>query len=177
MDQPARQNVATVRAPSQAVVSLSREFSSVLVNEEAAGIGRTVAQIVRGDGWHEAKASLVLIESLRAWLGADAVQPLGFYADGTGPVEVVGKVGKYYVTTHGIETEDNLLVNACQRHRARFSQSRFDEINLSQPNTRFTMGTPARPAGHRAYGRAAERGDRSRDRPGRPGRLTKPIPG
>jgi hypothetical protein len=150
VDQPDRQNVATVRAPSQAVVSLSREFRAVLVNEEAAGIGRIVAQIVRGDGWHEAKASLVLIEAVRGWLGADAVQPLGFFADGTGPVSVVGKVGKYYLTGHGIESEDDLLVNACQRHRARFSQSHFEEMDLSQPNPRFTMGTPV-------AGRAAER--------------------
>jgi hypothetical protein len=142
VDQPDRQNVATAKGPSQAVQSLNREFRAVLVNEEAAGIGRTVAQIVRGDGWHEAKASLVLIESVRAWLGGDAVQPLGFYADGTGPVEIVGKVGNYYLTGHGIETEEDITVNCCQRHRARFSQSRLEEVNLSQPNPRLTMGSP-----------------------------------
>ena len=139
MDQ---QNVATVRGPSQAVQSLNREYSSVLVSEEAAGIGRTVAQIVRGDGWHEAKASLVLVESLRLWLGPDAVQPLGFYAGGTGPVEILGKVGKFYLTGHGIDTDEDVLVNCCQRHRARFSGSYFEEVDLAKPNPRLTMATP-----------------------------------
>ena len=143
VDQPDRQqSVTTVKGPSQAVTSLNREFLSVLVNEEVAGIGRAVAQIVRGDGWHEAKASAVLVAAVIGWLGADAVQPLGFYANGTGPVEVVGKVGKYYITGHGIENEDDLTVNACQRHRARFSQSRLEDMDLGQPNTRFTMGMP-----------------------------------
>jgi hypothetical protein len=143
VDQPDRQqSVTTVKGPSQAVVSLNREFLAVLVNEEVAGIGRAVAQIVRGDGWHEAKASAVLVAAVIGWLGADAVQPLGFYANGTGPVEVVAKVGKYYVTGHGIETEDDLTVNACQRHRARFSQSRLEDMDLGLPNTRFTMGSP-----------------------------------
>ena len=143
VDQPDRQQTATtVKGPSQAVTSLNREFLSVLVNEEVAGIGRAVAQIVRGDGWHEAKASAVLAAAVVGWLGADAVHPLGFFANGTGPVEVVSKVGRYYVTGYGIETEDDLTVNACQRHRARFSQSRLEEMDLGQPNTRFTMGSP-----------------------------------
>jgi hypothetical protein len=143
VDQPDhQQSVSTVKGPSQAVTSLNREFLSVLVNEEVAGIGRAVAQIVRGDGWHEAKASAVLVAAVIGWLGADAVQPLGFYANGTGPVEVVAKVGRYYLTGHGIENEDDLTVNACQRHRARFSQSRLEDMDLGQPNTRFTMGSP-----------------------------------
>ena len=143
VDQPAQQqNVTAARAPSQAVISLNREFQAVLANEEVAGIGRAVAQIVRGDGWHEAKASAVLVASVVGWLGRDAVYPLGFYANGTGPVEIVAKVGRYYVTGYGIENEDDITVNACQRHRARFSQSRFEDMDLGQPNTRFTMGSP-----------------------------------
>jgi hypothetical protein len=143
LDQPDRQqNPAAVKAASQAVASLNREFLSVLVSEEAAGIGRAVAQIVRGDGWHEAKASAVLVEALVAWLGSGAVTAIGFYANGTGPVEVVGKVGQYFITGHGIESEDDVTVNCCQRHRARFSQSRLDGIDLSVPMARFTMGSP-----------------------------------
>jgi hypothetical protein len=143
VDQPDSQNVATARAPSQAVTSLKREFSAVLVSEEAAGIGRTVAQIVRGDGWQEAKSSLVLIEAIRQWLGPDAVQPLGFFANGTGPVEIIGKISGFYLSGHGIDTEEDVLVNCCQRHRgARFSQSYFQEVALDQPNPRMTMGTP-----------------------------------
>jgi hypothetical protein len=137
-----QQNVTTAKGPSQAVTSLNREFRAVLVNEEVAGIGRAVAQIVRGDGWHEAKASAVLVAAVVSWLGPDAVHPLGFYANGTGPVEVVAKIGRYYITGHGIENEDDLTVNACQRHRARFSQSRLEDMDLGQPNTRFTMGSP-----------------------------------
>ena len=143
VDQPDRQqNTVTARGPSQAVASLNREFQSVLVSEEAAGIGRAVAQIVRGDGWHEAKASAVLVEALAVWLGSDAVRPIGFFANGTGPVEVVARVGHYFVTGHGIENEDDLTVNCCQRHRARFSQSRLEDLDISIPNTRFTMGSP-----------------------------------
>lgn len=143
VDQPDRQlNTVTARGPSQAVTSLNREFQSVLVSEEAAGIGRAVAQIVRGDGWHEAKASAVLTEALVVWLGSEAVRPIGFFANGTGPVEIVAKVGHYFVTGHGIENEDDLTVNCCQRHRARFSQSRLEDLDISIPNTRFTMGSP-----------------------------------
>ena len=112
VDQPDRQlNTVTARGPRQAVTSLNREFQSVLVSEEAAGIGRAVAQIVRGDGWHEAKASAVLTEALVVWLGSEAVRPIGFFANGTGPVEIVAKVGHYFVTGHGIENEDDLTVN------------------------------------------------------------------
>lgn len=104
-------------------------------------IGRAVAQIVRGDGWQEAKSSAVLVASVVGWLGPEAVHPLGFHANGTGPVEVVAKVGNYYFTGHGIESEDDLMVNCCQRHRARFSQSHFEELDLAEHNPRFTMGS------------------------------------
>jgi hypothetical protein len=142
VDQPDRQQQATsAKGPAQAVKSLNREFRSVLVSEEAAEIGRAVAQIVRGDGWYEAKASAVLVSAIVAWLGREAVQPLGFYANGTGPVEVVAKVGDFIISAHGIETEDDLTRNACERHRARYSQSRLDDMDLGNPNSRFTMGT------------------------------------
>ena len=143
VDQPDRQqNAVTAKGANQAVASLNREFLAVLVSEEAAGIGRAVAQIVRGDGWHEANASAVLVEALIAWLGRDAVAPTGFYANGTGPVEVIARVGNYYITGHGIESQDDLTINCCQRHRARFSQSRLEDLDLSIPSTRFTKGTP-----------------------------------
>jgi hypothetical protein len=143
VDQPDRQqNVMTAKGPSQAIASLNREFLAVLVSEEAAEIGRAVAQIVRGEGWHEAKASAVLVEALVAWLGPSAVQPLGFYANGTGPVEIVARVGHYFITGHGIENEQDLTINCCQRHRARFSQSRLEDLDLAVPNTRFTMRSP-----------------------------------
>ncbi|MGD0247628.1 MAG: hypothetical protein ABSB75_01100 [Candidatus Limnocylindrales bacterium] len=142
MDQPDRQqNATTAKGPSQAVTSLNREFRTVLVSEEAAGIGRAVAQIVRGDGWRETNASAVLVAAISGWLGGDAVQPLGFYANGTGPVEVVAKVGNYLLSGYGIETEDDLTRNACERHRARFSQSRLDGMDLAVANSRFTMGS------------------------------------
>lgn len=144
MDQPDRQRQGTVTAKgtSRAVASLNRELRAVLVSDEAANIGRMVAQIVRGDGWHEAKASAVLVDGIAGWLGRDAVTPLGFYANGTGPVEVVAKVGHYFITGHGIEIEDDLVKNGCERHRARFSQSRLEELDLARPNSRFTMGSP-----------------------------------
>ena len=88
MDQPdSPQSVATAKVPSQALASLNRSFQAVLVSEEAAGIGRAVAQIVRGDGWREAKSSVVLVEAIMTWLGRDAVIPMGFYSNGSGPVE------------------------------------------------------------------------------------------
>jgi len=125
---------------NQAVVSLNREFMAALVTEEAAGIGRTIAQIVRGDGWLEVKASAVLVDAIAGWLGRDAVTPVGFFANGTGPVEIVAKVGPYYITGHGIQLEDDLTVNCCERHRARFSQSRIEEWDTSTNTTRFTWG-------------------------------------
>ncbi|MGD0862101.1 MAG: hypothetical protein ABSA21_05005 [Candidatus Limnocylindrales bacterium] len=138
-----RQNGSAARDPTQqAVVSLNREFMAVLVSEEGANIGRAIAQIVRGDGWHEAKASAVLVDAIVNWLGRDAVQTGGFYANGTGPVEVVAKIGDYYITGRGIEREDDLTRNCCEHHRARFSQSRVDDYDLALTNPRFTWGTP-----------------------------------
>jgi hypothetical protein len=144
VDQPDRQpqNGTAAKGPSQAVSSLNREFMAVLVSEEAASIGRAIAQIVRGDGWMESKASAVLVDAVAGWLGRDAVQTVGFYANGTGPVEVVAKIGKYYITGHGIEVEGDLTVNCCERHRARFSQSKIDEYDLKTGNPRFNWGTP-----------------------------------
>lgn len=142
MDQSQRQSGAPAKGPGQAVVSLNREFMAVLVSEEAANIGRVIAQIVRGDGWHEAKASAVLVDAIAGWLGHDAVTPMGFFANGTGPVEIIAKVGKYFLTGHGIEGEEDLTVNCCERHRARFSQSRLEDYDLGSNNARFTSGSP-----------------------------------
>jgi hypothetical protein len=131
----------TVRA-NQAVGSLNREFLGVLVSEEAANLGRAVAQIVRGNGWHEAKSSAVLVDAIAGWLGRDAVTALGFYANGTGPVEIVARVGQYYITGHGVENEDDLTRNSCERHRARFSQSRVDDFDPGALAQRYTWGSP-----------------------------------
>jgi hypothetical protein len=124
------------------VVSLNRELQAVLASEEAADIGRAIAQIVRGDGWLEARASAVLTDAVAAWLGRDAVQTVGFYADGIVPVEVVARAGSYFITAHGIETEGDLLVACCERHRARHSQSRLDSYDLATGNSRFNWGSP-----------------------------------
>jgi hypothetical protein len=115
---------------------------AVLVGEEAASIGRAIAQIVRGDGWLEARASAVLVDAVAAWLGRDAVQTVGFYANGTGPVEVVARIGHHFITGHGIDCESDLTVNCCERHRARFSQSRVGDYDLKSGNARFNWGTP-----------------------------------
>jgi hypothetical protein len=151
VDQPDnQQNVTTAKGLGKAVISLNRELHAVLANDEAAEIGRAVAQIVRGDGWKEAKASAVLVAAIVRWLGPDAVYPVGFFANGTGPVEVLAKVGEYYLTGYGIETEDNLIVACCERHRgARFTQSRLEEMDLAKPNPRFTEGPMAQRAADR----------------------------
>ena len=144
VDQPDRQQtVATAKGLGPAVMSLNRGLQAVLVSEEGAGIGRAVAQIVRGDGWQEAKSSAVIVEAVIGWLGRDVVTPIGFYSNGAGPVEALAKVGRYYITGRGIDYEDDLIIHCCERHRgARFSQSRTDEMDLTMPNSRFTMGTP-----------------------------------
>ena len=144
MDQPDRQQtVVTAKGQNLAVLSLNRGLQAVLVSEEAAGIGRAVAQIVRGDGWQEAKSSAVVVEAVIGWLGRDVVTPVGFFSNGAGPVEALAKVGSYYITGRGIDHEDDIIINCCERHRgARFSQSRTEEMDLSAPNSRFTMGSP-----------------------------------
>ncbi len=138
---------------SQPVISLNREFMGVLINEEASDIGRAIAQIVRGDGWMEARSSAVLSDAVAAWLGRDTVRIKGFYANGTGPVEVLAQVGDYFITARGIELENDLTVNCCEKHRARFSQSHVDDYNLADRNTRFNWGTPL---AQRAVDRLAE---------------------
>jgi hypothetical protein len=138
-----QQTVVTAKGPNPAVLSLNRGLQAVLVSEEGAVIGRAVAQIVRGDGWQEAKSSAVIVEAVIGWLGRDVVTPIGFYSNGTGPVEALAKVGSYYITGRGIDLEDDLIIRCCERHRgARFSQSRIEEMDLSARNSRFTMGTP-----------------------------------
>ena len=106
MDQLDRQrdNGSAATGQSQAVVSLNREVLAVLVTEEAASIGRTVAQIVRGDGWQEAKASAVLVDALATWLGRDAVQTSSASTP-TAPGRSKSWPGSasYYITGHGIE--------------------------------------------------------------------------
>ncbi len=144
-----QQNAATPRGPLPPVLSLNREFRAALGGDEAAAIGLAVAQIVRGDGWNESRASAVLVAAVTRWLGPDIVYPVGFYANGMGPVEVAARVGNYYVTGHGIDTEQNLIVSCCERHRARFSQARFETIDLARPNTRFTEGPAAQKAAER----------------------------
>jgi hypothetical protein len=140
VDQSGTEQTATaVNSASRACASLDREILAVLTSEEGAALGREVAQIVHGDGWHEFKSSVVLVRAIVAWLGGAAVQPLGFYGNGIGPLEVVAKVGKYYITGFGIETDDDVTVNTCQRHRARFSQSHFEPMDLGVTNARFTM--------------------------------------
>jgi hypothetical protein len=130
------------KSQGQAVASLAREYLAVLVSEEAANIGRTVAQIVRGDGWHEAKASAVLIDAIAGWLGRDVVTPVGFFANGTGPVEIIAQIGNYYITGYGIESAEDLTVNCCERHRSRFSQSRLDRFDAKLLGPRFAWGNP-----------------------------------
>ena len=78
-----------------------------------------------------------------AWLGRESVSAVGFFANGTGPVEIVAKVGNFFISGHGIEIEDDLTVNCCERHRARFSQSRIEDWDMSTNTTRFTWGNPA----------------------------------
>jgi hypothetical protein len=147
-----QQNVTTAKGPSQAVTSLNREFRAVLVNEEVAGIGRAVAQIVRGDGWHEAKASAVLVDAIGAGWDADAVQPMGFFANGTGPVEVVARVGKYYITGHGIETEDDLTVNVLRAPSRPVQPVPLEDWTWLAQHA-LHLGQPAGPAGRRSSGR------------------------
>lgn len=114
---------------------------TVLCSEEAANIGRTVAQIVRGDGWREAKASAVLADAIAGWLGRDAVQIFSFYANDCAS-EVFARIGNFYMSGHGIETEDEITVNCCTRHRSRFSESRLGEYSLKTGESRFLWGTP-----------------------------------
>jgi hypothetical protein len=133
----------TAKGPNLAVLSINRGLQAVLRSEEGATIGRAAAQIVRGDGWQEARSSAVMVEAVIAWLGRDVVAPIGFYSNDSGPVEALAKVGSYYITARGIDHEDDLIIHCCERHRgARFSQSRIGELDLSTPNSRFTMGTP-----------------------------------
>jgi hypothetical protein len=151
VEQPlTQQNVTPARGPDRPVNSLNREFRAVLANEEAADIGRAAAQMVRGDGWKEARSSAILVAAIVRWLGPDVVYPIGFFANGTGPVEVLARVGNFYLTGHGIETQDNLIVTCCERHRgARFTQSRLEDMDLAQPNSRFTEGPMAQRAADR----------------------------
>ena len=160
MDPKSNNQSAASRGLTQAVVSLNREFLAVLCGEEAAEIGRSIAQIVRGDGWAEARASAVLADAIATWLGHDAVQIMGFYPEGTGPAEAVIKAGPYYITGHGIESESDALVNGCERHRARFSQSKVDAYDLNTSNTRLNWGTPVtKRAAERMAGLLAEEVD------------------
>jgi hypothetical protein len=127
---------------SQAITSLNREISAVLVGEEAANIGRTIAQIIRGDGWMEARSSAVLTDAIATWLGRDKVKMVGFYSNGSGPLEVIARAGNYLITARGIESESDATINCCERHRARFSESRLDGYDLKSMSNRFNWGTP-----------------------------------
>jgi hypothetical protein len=147
VDQSQNPNVETARGPSLAVINLDHDFLAILASEEAARIGRSVAEIPRGDGWREAKASAVLAGAVIGWLSPDAVQTFGFFADENGPLEIVAKVGQFYITGHGIESYDDLTAHCSQRHGTDPGQSHLDEFSTTEPDVRFTMdGARARRA-------------------------------
>jgi hypothetical protein len=126
----------------QAVASLHRELRAVLAGEEAGNIGRAIAQIATGDGWLEARSSAVLADAIGVWLGRDAVAMVAFVDGGIGPVEVAARVGDHFITARDIQTEQDLTISCCERHRARFSQATVDAYDLAAKNPRFNWGTP-----------------------------------
>jgi len=140
VDETQNLSVAAARGPSRAVITLNRDFLAILASEEAAGIGRSVAEIPRGDGWQEAKASAVLAGAIIGWLSPEAVRTFAFSANGNGPLEVVAKVGRFFITGHGIESFDDLTDHCSQRYGADPGESHLDEFTMTEPNERFAMG-------------------------------------
>jgi hypothetical protein len=126
----------------RAMASLHRELRAVLISEEAAVIGRAVAQIANGDGWLETRSSAVLTDALCSWLGRETAATAAFFDDGIGPVEVLARVGGYFVTAREILNAQDMTITCCERHKVRFSQAKLDDYSLATNSSRFSWGTP-----------------------------------
>ena len=150
VDQPQDQIVGAATGSSLAVVTLERDFLAILSSEEAGGIGRSVVEIPYGDGWRDARASAVLAGAVIGWLSPDAAQAFGFFADENGPLEIIARVGRFYITGHGIESYHNLTTHCSERHGTDPGQAHLDVFTITKPDTRFTMdGALARRASAR----------------------------
>ncbi len=129
----------SVGGRNPALLSLEREFRRTLASEEGVRLARQAAHQVSGD-WSEPRASAVLADAVARWLGRDVVTSLGFYANGGVAVEVFPYIGEEYLTFQGFKNADDMMAWCCERHRARFSLSKFAEFDTKNPGPRVTWG-------------------------------------
>ncbi len=123
-----------------ALVSLEREYRRVLTSPEGIRLGRLASRLTMGDGWSEPRATGVLVEALARWLGRDAVTAMAFYANGGPAVEVFAVIGDHWLAWDGFKHADDMMAWCCEKHRARFSQSKFAEFDTKNPGNRMNWG-------------------------------------
>lgn len=119
-----------------AVVSLEREYHRVLFCEEAVKLGRSAARLTAGGGWDEPRASAVLVDGVARWLGRDAVTAHAFYANGGPAVEVYALIGDHYLAFDRFRNAEDMMAWCCERFKARFSMSKFAELDRTNPGPR-----------------------------------------
>ncbi len=127
-----------VQRVNPALESLEREFRRILRAKEGVDLARQAAHQVTGD-WSEPRASGVLAEAIARWLGSDVTTQLAFYSSGD-IVEVFAQIGDLFLTFQGFKNADDMMAWCCERHRARFSASRFAEFDHRNPGPRVMAG-------------------------------------
>lgn len=126
--------------PRMAVLaSLERDFMAVINSGDGTKIGRAAARQMWGNGWKEARASAVLAEAVRRWLGHDAVEVLAFCND-EGPLEVMATVGPYGISGEGIASAEHVFYDWCRRFHLSANDARFVPFDPSEATLQFTSG-------------------------------------
>lgn len=123
-----------------ALISLEREYRRVLNSEESIKLAKAAARLQSAEGWKEPRASAVLVEAVARWLGRDIVTAHAFYANGGPAVEVFALIGDLYLDHDRFRNAEDMMAWCCERHRARFSQSKFAEFDRANPGARIVWG-------------------------------------
>ncbi len=119
--------------------SLDRAFLAVLNSDDGMKTGRTTARQMWGNGWKEARASVVLAEAVARWLGRDRVSIQAFW-NGDGPQHAVASIGRYAISGEGIATVDDIFKECCRRYRTAPKAARFEPLDAEASGLKFTMG-------------------------------------
>jgi hypothetical protein len=119
--------------------SLDRAFLTVINSDDGMKIGRTTARQMWGNGWKEARSSVVLAEAVARWLGKDLVRILAFW-NNDGQQHVVASIGEYAISGEGITTVDDIFKECCRRYHTAPKAAHFEPLDAEVSGLRFTMG-------------------------------------
>jgi hypothetical protein len=119
--------------------SLDHAFQTLINSDDGMKIGRTAARQMWGNGWKEARSSVVLAEAVSRWLGPDHVEILAFWND-DGQQHAIAVVGQYALSDEGVTSVDHILLEFCRRYRTSSRAARLAPLDVEASGLNFTMG-------------------------------------